>query len=84
MHSRWIDAGRAFASGDYTEAAARFAAIGSKPEEAFAHLRAAESLLERGERTAANAALGRALAFYRAVGATRFVRRGEALLAASA
>ena len=47
--------------------------IGSLPDEARARLRAGD---------AENVA--KALAFYRSVGATRYIRQGEALLAASA
>jgi hypothetical protein len=51
-------------------------------DEAFYRLRAAQQLAREGWRTEADDQLGRALAFYRSVGATRYVR--EALLAASA
>ena len=52
--------------------------------EAFFRLRAAEQLVEEGRRPEADVQLRPALAFYRGVGATRYVREGEALLAASA
>ena len=55
-----------------------------KPDEAYARLCAAESLAARGRRAEADEELHAALAFYRSVGATRFIREGEALLAASA
>jgi hypothetical protein len=45
---------------------------------------AAEELIEAGHRAAGEAELQRALAFYRKVGATRYIQQGEALLAASA
>jgi hypothetical protein len=41
-------------------------------------------LVEQGRRAEADEHLHRALAFYRSVGATRYVREGESLLAASA
>jgi hypothetical protein len=40
--------------------------------------------VRHGKRAEADRELRSALAFYRSVGATRFVREGEALLAASA
>jgi hypothetical protein len=52
--------------------------------EAFYRLRAAEQLVVEGRRAEADDQLGPALGFYRSVGATRYVREGEALLAASA
>jgi hypothetical protein len=58
--------------------------IGSKPEEAYARLRAADALVRNGRRADADTQLQRALGFYRSVGATRFVREVEALLAATA
>ena len=50
---------------------------------AYAHLRAAEQFVEEGRRAEADAHLQQALAFYRSVGATRYIREGEALLAAA-
>jgi hypothetical protein len=55
--------------------------IGSRVDEALARLRAAE-LLGRGSE--ADVQLQKALAFWRSVGATRYIREGETLLAASA
>lgn len=80
---RWTEAVRAYVSGDFARAAEDYAEIGSKPEEAEARLRAAEALLEQGDRAEADTQLQRALAFWRSVGATRFVQEGEALLGAS-
>jgi hypothetical protein len=54
------------------------------PEEAFARLHAAGQFVERGRRPEADEQLAHALAFYRSVGAARYVREGEALLAATA
>jgi tetratricopeptide (TPR) repeat protein len=51
---------------------------------AMAHLHAAARLISEGRRAEADVHLQKALAFYRSVGATHYVRRGEALLAASA
>jgi class 3 adenylate cyclase/tetratricopeptide (TPR) repeat protein len=82
--SRWIEAALAFADGELRRSADICAAIGSKVDEAYARLRAAEVLAEEGRRAEADEQLRIALAFYRSVGAKRFVREGEALLAASA
>ena len=68
--------------GDTSEAAGIYATIGSLPDEAYARLRAAEALANAGRRDEADVELDRALDFYRSVGAARYVREGEALLAA--
>ena len=52
--------------------------------EACCRLCAAEAYVAQGRRAEADEQLRPALAFYRSVGATRYVREGEALLAASA
>ena len=82
--TRWLDAARAYAVGDLAEAAEIYAEIGSLPDEAFARLRTAETLVSHGTRSHADAQLLRALAFYRSVAATAYVLEGEALVAASA
>jgi class 3 adenylate cyclase len=71
--SAWLDAANTFAAGDYVRAADFYAEIGSLPDEADARLRSGREDQVR-----------RALDFYRSVGATRYIREGEALLAASA
>ena len=58
--------------------------IDFRPGEAYARLRVARQLVEEGRRAEADVQLQRSLAFWREVGATRYVREGEALLAASA
>jgi hypothetical protein len=70
--------------GDYLTAAERYADVGAKTYEAHARFRAAKRLLEMGQQAAAAEQLDRALAFYRSVGATRYIREGESLLRASA
>jgi tetratricopeptide (TPR) repeat protein len=80
----WAEAARLVLGGDFMGAAEVYAAMGSLPDEADARLRAARSLVDAGSRAEADAQLQRALAFYRSVGATRYLRQGEALLAASA
>jgi DNA-binding SARP family transcriptional activator len=79
----WIDAARAFADGDFTAAAATYTQIGSLPDAAYAQLRAAKALVESGHPVEADEPLHDALAFYRSVGATRYIREGEQLLTAT-
>ena len=52
--------------------------------EALARLRAAEQLVAEDRRAEADEQLQRSLAFWRSVGATRYIREGEALLAMTA
>lgn len=84
MHVPWADAAHAIVSGDYRRAADVLGEIGYRPGEAYARLRAAKQLVEAGRRAEADAELQQSLAFWREVGAKRYVREGEALLAASA
>ena len=58
--------------------------MGAVTSEAFYRLRAAEALVAEGRQAEADEQLRPALAFYASVGAMRYVREGEALLAASA
>ncbi|MBA3716651.1 MAG: AAA family ATPase [Actinobacteria bacterium] len=69
----WADAARAYASGDFATAAEVLAGIGAVPEAAYVRLR---SGVEPEVRLA--------LEFYRSVGAVRYVREGEAMLARTA
>jgi class 3 adenylate cyclase/tetratricopeptide (TPR) repeat protein len=80
----WLRAARAVAAEDFRAAAEIFAEMPVRAFEAFYRLRAAEQLVAEGRRAEADVQLQPALAFYRGVGATRYVREGEALLAASA
>jgi hypothetical protein len=57
---------------------------GARMDVAAVQLHAARKLVEAGRRAEADLYLHPALAFYRAVGATRRVQQGEALLAATA
>jgi hypothetical protein len=79
-----VRAAIAFAEGDPLGAAEICAEMGAVTQEAYARLAAANDLVRHGRRAEADEQLQRALAFYRSVGATRYVREGEALLAASA
>jgi tetratricopeptide (TPR) repeat protein len=80
----WVDAALAFAAGDLSEAADICGAMGALAEEARDRLWLAEALVKQSRRAEADVHLHRALAFYRSVDATRYIRMGEALFAASA
>ena len=82
--TRWLVAGRAQAGPDPAKAAELYAEMGARPDEADARLHAARGLVEGGRRAEADAQLRRALAFYGRVGAVRYAREAETLLAASA
>ena len=84
MPTRWAEAAASYAEGDFDAAAAMFAGIGSKPAEAEATLRSARAHFVAGRHREANERLLAALAFYRSVGASRYVRAAESLLPASA
>jgi len=79
----WIDAAVAFVDGELNRAAEIYAKIGTRPDEAYARLRAAEQLVVEGRRAEADEHLQKALTFYRSVGATRYIQEGEALFAAA-
>ena len=70
--------------GDFDAASELYAAAGHALFEAEARLRAAEQLFAAGRRAKGEAELEKALSFYRSVGATLFIERGERLLAKSA
>ncbi|MDX6509924.1 MAG: hypothetical protein QOG81_1676, partial [Gaiellaceae bacterium] len=80
----WARAARVYCERRPLEAAEICATIGALPIEAYTRLRAAEQLVAQGRGAEANDQVRRALAFYRSVGATAFVRRAETLLPASA
>ena len=82
--SRWLDAVVAFAGGDFVAAAEHFAAIGSRPDEALAGLRAAVTLAAGGRRRDAEAQLVRAAEFFSAVGAGAYLAEIAAARAAVA
>jgi len=79
----WHDATRAVARGDLLAAADVYSGIGSVPDEAYARLRAAEVLVSQGRRVEADEQLQWSLAFYRSIGAARYIQKGEELLAAA-
>ncbi|HZQ65681.1 MAG TPA: adenylate/guanylate cyclase domain-containing protein [Gaiellaceae bacterium] len=82
--SAWTDAVFAYLDRAYVRAADLLAKAGTRPDEAEARLRAAEQLFAEKRRAEADEQLGRALDFYRSVGASRFIGEAEALLAATA
>ncbi|MBA3401576.1 MAG: AAA family ATPase, partial [Actinobacteria bacterium] len=70
--------------GDFEKASETYAAAGLLLLAAGARLRLAEQLVATGRRVEGADELEKALAFYRPIGATLFVERGERLLAKSA
>ena len=80
----WLESARAISGGDFVRAADVLAGIGSRPDEAYARLRAAEALLVEGRRAGADEQLAPALEFFRSVRATRYLAHAERLLASSA
>jgi len=79
--SWWRQAADALLSGNPLRAAEIYSEIGSRPDEAYGRLQAAELLLSEGRRAEADVHLEHALSFWRSVGAIAYVRAGEALLA---
>jgi class 3 adenylate cyclase/tetratricopeptide (TPR) repeat protein len=79
----WAEAATSYFAGEFAQAADRYAEIGSLTDEAEARLRAARHLIENKRQEEGAEQLELALRFYRGVEATRFVREGEALLAAA-
>jgi class 3 adenylate cyclase/tetratricopeptide (TPR) repeat protein len=84
VHEPWSTVMNEILTRDFRTVADQLGNLGLRTDEAFARLRAASDLVAAGRRAEADEQLQRALAFYRSVGATRYVREGEALLAASA
>jgi len=82
--SPWFEGAIAVASGAHARAAEIFGEIGARPEEADARFALATELVDLGRRAEAEPELRKALEFWHSVGATEYVREGEALLAASA
>ena len=79
--TRRVETARLVFTGRTVEAAEEYARFSGPGDEAPVRLLAAEQLVAAGRRAEADAQLRRALAFYGAVGATRIVRKAEALLA---
>ena len=81
---RWRQACQALLDGDFERAAEILSEIGMVPYEADARFRAAEKLAAEGRRAEADVHLQKALAFWRSVGATRYIREAEGVLAKTA
>jgi len=77
--SLWVAAAHDYLAGNLEGAADIYARIGSRPDEAYMRLRAAQQLASDGDPTRADAQREKALDFYRSVGAARYVREAEAL-----
>ncbi len=82
--TRWLEAATLWTEGEFERAADLLGEMGSRSDEALARLRAADKHVVAGRRAEADEQLGKALAFFRSVGATRYIREAEALLAATA
>ena len=82
--SPWFAVARKLADQEFAAAAESLDSMGAARSAAFARLRAAQELARTGRRAEADDQLRQALGFFRSVGATRFIREAEALLAASA
>lgn len=82
--SLWVLGGRAALERRFLDAAEIYSRMPYRPAEAYARLRAAEQLVGEGRRAEADDQLQRALGFWRAVAATRYIRHGVRLLAATA
>jgi class 3 adenylate cyclase/tetratricopeptide (TPR) repeat protein len=82
--TRWHNAAIAILAGDYPRAAQILDDAGELPAAAYTRLRAAEQLVEAGRAAEADDHLQKALAFWRSVDGTRYLREGEALLAKTA
>ena len=80
----WLEIAQAIVRHDFAAAAEELERIGMRTDEAYARLRTAEELASEGRHPEAQPHLERALAFYRSVGASTYVRRAEVLLPASA
>src|SRR5262245_3624780 len=76
----WTEAGLAQLRGDPLSAAERYGAMGARPDEAHARVRAAELLAGEGRRPEAQREARAALAFYREVGAVALARPVEAFV----
>jgi DNA-binding SARP family transcriptional activator len=80
LPSRWLEAARALLAGDMRRAAQLYAAIGSRPDAAAAHLAAARQLTAAREAGASRSELAAALGFYREVRASAYLQEAEDLL----
>ena len=77
----WTDAGDAIAESDLARAADILEPTGARTFVAAVRLRAAQKAAVEGRAREASEQLAPAMAFYREVGASAFIREAEALLA---
>jgi class 3 adenylate cyclase len=82
--SPWFAVARALADQEFVTAAESLDSMGAARQAALARLRAAREFAKTGRPAEAEDQLRQALDFFQSVGATRFIREGQALLAASA
>jgi len=82
--SRWRDADLAILAGRFAEGADELERMGVAGMAPFVRLAGGEALVSEGRRAEADEQLACAGEFFRRVGATRYVQRTEALLAATA
>jgi tetratricopeptide (TPR) repeat protein len=82
--SRWLEAGLAAASGRHAEAVEIYGAIGARVAQARARLLRAGVLQAEGRSREAQAELDAAANWFRAIGATYYAGRCDAILQASA
>ncbi len=78
--SRWLSAAQSIGRRDFLRAATQIAEIGVPHHEALARLRAGEAFIADGRQMDAKSQLGKALEFWRTVGAKRYVEKAERLL----
>jgi hypothetical protein len=82
--SRWIQAARLAIAGDWAGATEIYDEMGARPDAAIGHLQAARAAVASGRRREADIHLRKATAFFRSVGATRYLAMADDLLAATA
>jgi len=80
----WLEAARTIADGDLAQSVEIVARIGAHSVEAYARLRAAEELSRTGRLAEVHDLLEPALAFFRHVGATRYLAQADKVLAGAA
>jgi tetratricopeptide (TPR) repeat protein len=81
LPSRWLEAAQAYVTGEPGLAADIYAAIGTRPDEAYARLQAARQLTLANRAVEASTELAVALAFHRQVGASAHLAEAKKLLA---
>jgi class 3 adenylate cyclase/tetratricopeptide (TPR) repeat protein len=80
----WLGAAAAVARGELERAAAQLVELRCPPLESQVRLRIAERLVSEGRGNEADIQVQPALAFWRSVGATRYIREAESMFAATA